>query len=92
MLADQVDAFESRASRHEPTLMSFVHVWVGLKVAWGGTFVGSGGVLPIAWPDEWPSVHRLALGVVFGGLGGIPLGRSDWGGLVGLGGVGLGWV
>ena len=94
MLADQVDALESRASSHEPTLMSFVHVWVGLKVAWGGTFVGSGGVLPVAWPDEWPTVHWLAWAVVFGGLAGIPVGRSDWVGLgwVGWSGVGLGLI
>ena len=74
--------------------MSFVDVWVGLRVAWGGMFVGSSGVLPVAWPDEWPTVRRSAWGVVFGGLGGIPLGRSDWDGLgwVGWSGVGFGLI
>ena len=74
--------------------MSFVDVWVGHRVAWGGAFVGSGGILPVAWPDEWPTVHWLAWGVVFGGLDGIPLGRSVWGGLawVGLCEVGMGWI
>ena len=49
-------------------------------------FVGSSGILPVVWPDEWPIVHRLALGVFFLWVGW----DSSW--LVRLGWVGVGWV
>ena len=43
--------------------MSFVDVWAGLRVAWGGAFVGSGDIWSVVWPDEWPTVHWLAWGL-----------------------------
>ena len=70
----------------------FFDVWVGLRVALGRACVGSGAILPVVWPDEWPTDHLQVCGVVLVGWMGFLLVALIGVGCVGLGCVALGWA